>query len=121
MTSGVRRQWTPDEDALMLAWRADRKTLREIAAHLESNHASIGDRIKILNARAAAAAGQPLPTTSSPKQALPPPPPHPSKPGRRTCLSCGRSFASTHAGNRICYGCKCAQERRGSAGIFASR
>lgn len=42
----------------------------------------------------------------------------PRRPGKRTCLCCGKSFASRDAGNRLCPYCKGAAARAGGGTAF---
>ena len=102
MTAGVKRIWTPAEDAQMLDWRAAGMLLNDIAIRLNSNRTSISERLSALSPVALATAS--LPPACRPRSALPAPT-HPSQPGGRKCLGCGRIFASAHGGNRLCYRC----------------
>lgn len=105
MTSGIRRVWTPEEDQQIIAWRAEGVSYRDIAERLNSNGASIASHFYHIAEQAGAPPRQPSPS-------LPiPPPAAPDKPGARKCLCCSRTFASAHAGNRICWRCKQLAER----------
>lgn len=55
-----------------------------------------------------------------PRQAAPITPAQAAKnPASRLCLACQKPFYSSHAGVRICDGCKRAAERSGGLGIFS--
>ena len=102
----AKRLWTPEEDRQLLAWHRAGVTQRDMAVYTRSHKVAIGRRLHFLldvaEGRVEPFEPSPPPT---PTRELPPPI-HPSKPGGRKCLRCGKVFPSSHAGNRLCYSCK---------------
>lgn len=104
------RIWTTEDDEAILGWRDAGMLLNEIAARMGINRTSISERLVLLHDRRAATAGKPPPPPRQ-RRALPAAS-HPSKPGARKCLGCSGTFASAHAGNRLCYRCLKARDSR---------
>jgi hypothetical protein len=103
------RPWTPDEDARLLAGRAARKTHAWIAADLGRPLSSIASRLdtlKIKRTREAALLGPATPTGCSVGQRAHVKEGGPGERKPRNCLCCGKTFASAHAGNRLCNTCR---------------
>lgn len=105
-----RRLWTPEEDARLLAMRAQRKTLAWLAVDLNRPLSSIASRLRALNNKR----DKETPQRDAPAAAAPTASPRrlnikeggfgERKP--RKCLCCGNTFPSAHAGNRLCSRCR---------------
>lgn len=115
---GVKHIFTPEKDLRLKKLYADGVPLKRIAADLRIGATSARYRLRALgvpsNRRRSDASQAPLITPPEAIQHL-----HPSEPGVRKCLCCGRSFNSTHAGNRMCLACKYRARRDGSASSYA--
>lgn len=101
------RQWTPEEDAALLAALANGTAIRDVADALDRAISSTHNRIALLRVK-----GVELPRLAATRPAAPPSPIQPAAPmpspksKRRPCLCCGRPFASEGPHNRLCKNCR---------------
>lgn len=106
------RNWTAAEDEILLAGLAAGHTHARIAAATRRPTSSIGSRIETLVYRAPERLAQAETAgLGSASHAASHAPLHiknggPGERRQRRCLCCGKEFASAHAGNRLCNGCR---------------
>lgn len=111
---GVKHIFTPEKDLRLKKLYADGVPLKRIGADLHIGATTALYRLRALGVPTRRRRGR-----ASQVPLITPPPTHPSKPGVRKCLCCGRLFNSTHAGNRMCSACKYLAGRGGSASPYA--
>lgn len=87
---------TPEQDAIMIEMHGQGHKARAIADRLGIGRKQAWGRLRLL----VGDRSKPSPEFASGQ------PMTPKDPGIRTCLMCGREFASTHAGNRRCVRCR---------------
>lgn len=86
-------------EALIIGWNAG-EAPSALAHRLEASPAALYARVRGLRRQGVALEARRAPTASAAQPSL-----RKGARARRTCLTCGKRFRSTHIGNRICEPC----------------